>query len=212
MNFANLYKTWTSEDWKKVNFSDETKINFLGSDGRQYCWVKPGNSISEKQVQSTLKYGGGSIMIWGCFTSQGVGYERLIQGTMNSHQYIKILEEEYLETLDFYNLQIQNSYFQHDNDPKHTSKMTQKWLSDHQIRVLQWPPQSPDLNPIEHLWSQVKKKLSEYPNLATSSEELWNRFVSEWRSIPVERCLKLIESMPDRIQAVLKAKGGHTKY
>ena len=131
---------------------------------------------------------------------------------MDSDLYISILENEYLATLEFYEFNKDDTYFQHDNDPKHTAKKTKKWLEDNQINVLQWPSQSPDLNPIENLWFQVKAALAKYSTLPKSSDELWNRFVDEWRKIPEERCQKLIESMPRRIQAVLKAKGGHIKY
>jgi len=77
---------------------------------------------------------------------------------------------------------------------------------------LKWPPQSPDLNPIEHLWWYLKRKVAEYPEDPHSIHELWNRVDAEWNKIPKEVCLNLIESMPRRIVAVLKAKGGQTKY
>lgn len=212
MDFAKTYSSWTVEDWKRVIFSDETKVNRLCSDGNQYCWKKRGSALSENHVVPTLKFGGGSIMVWSCFCYSGVGYEKLILGTMNSDVYISILNEEYLETLNYYELEVDETYFQHDNDPKHRSKKTQKWLSDNNIDVLQWPSQSPDLNPIENLWFQVKARLARYPTIPSSSHELWERFVKEWREIPVERCQSLVESMPNRIRAVLKAKGGYIKY
>ncbi len=77
---------------------------------------------------------------------------------------------------------------------------------------MQWPSQSPDLNPIEHLWNHVKRKLGEYEEPASSVQELWDRFQEEWDRIEPSVCQNLIESMPRRIEAVLKAKGGYTKY
>lgn len=212
VNFAKTYTSWTVEDWKRVIFSDETKINMYGSDGNKYCWKKSDSELTDNHVIPTVKFGGGSIMIWSCFTNDGVGYEKLIMGTMDSKVYISILQEQYLETLEYYGLDVGETYFQHDNDPKHTSKLTQKWLSDNDINVLKWPSQSPDLNPIENLWFQVKSKLAKYPTPPASTHELWSRFVAEWRAIPTERCQNLISSMPRRIAAVLTAKGGPTKY
>ncbi len=99
--------------------------------------------------------------------------------------------------------------FQEDNDKKHSSHKTLKWLSENGIRVLDWPPQSLDLNPIEHLWFHMNHRLAEYDREPTGMIELWECVESE---ITPEICLHLIESMPQRIEAVLKAKGGHTKY
>jgi len=75
-----------------------------------------------------------------------------------------------------------------------------------------WPAQSPDINPIEHLWVDLKKALNKHPKPAKGVHELWERVVEEWNGIGPETCQNLIESMPRRIQAVIREKGGHTKY
>lgn len=77
---------------------------------------------------------------------------------------------------------------------------------------MDWPAQSPDLNPIEHLWQMLKFRLSAYPEKPGSIHELWKRVEAEWEKISKEECIKLIHSMPRRVAAVLKAKGGYTKY
>ena len=63
MDFAIQHKDWTIEDWKKVIWSDETKINRLGSDGRKWVWKKHGEGLSEQLVHGMLKFGGGSLMM-----------------------------------------------------------------------------------------------------------------------------------------------------
>lgn len=78
--------------------------------------------------------------------------------------------------------------------------------------MLHWPAQSPDLNPIEHLWNFLKRKLAEYETEPKGILELWERVQVEWNKIPRELCAALIESMPTRIAELLKAKGGPTKY
>ena len=76
------------------------------------------------------------------------------------------------------------------------------------ITVMEWPAQSLDLNPIEHLWNHVKKKLGEHDEPPSGVHELWERFQEEWEKIEPSACQNLIESMPRRIEAVLRVKGG----
>ena len=87
-------------------------------------------------------------------------------------------------------------YFQKDNDPKHTAKKAEQWFSDNNIIPMKWPAQSPDLNPIEHLWQHLKAKFQQYDTPPKGVHELWNRVAKEWTEIPPETCQKLIENMP----------------
>jgi transposase len=212
LDFALKYKDWTIDDWKRVIWSDESKINRFGSDGRKRCWKLPGASLKSHHIQPTIKHGGGSLMVWGCMTAEGVGNLCRIDGGLNADLYCCILEEDLKATIDYYRLDVDQVIFQHDNDPKHTAKKTCEWLRNNGINILDWPPQSPDLNPIEHLWDHLKRRLNAYEKVATSMHELWLRVEAEWNAIDKQECVKLIESMPRRVFAVLKAKGRYTKY
>ena len=75
-----------------------------------------------------------------------------------------------------------------------------------------WPPQSADLNLIEHLWHHLKTRLGDYERPASGTAEFWERVQKEWEAIAASVCQNLIASMPRRVQAVLQAKGGYTKY
>ena len=212
MDFAISYKDWTVEDWKKVVWSDKTKINCLGSDGRKWAWKKPGEGLSDRIVEGTVKFGGGSLMMWGCMMWEGVGYGCKINGRMDAELYTKILEDELQQSLEYYGKEVTDIIFQQANDSKHKSKKATKWFKDHQYDVMIWSAQSPDLNPIEHLWGHLKKKLAAYEELPKGISELWERAEAEWNKIEKEVCQNLIESIPRRVEAVIKAKGGYTKY
>jgi hypothetical protein len=79
-------------------------------------------------------------------------------------------------------------------------------------QIYNWPPQSPDLNPIEHMWHQLKNHLGQYPTKPHTVEELEKRINIEWYKFTKEDCLKYIDSMPGRIEAVIKSKGQQTNY
>jgi transposase len=206
------YQSWTAEDWKRVVWSDETKVSCLGSGGLERVWKEPGHALTEQHVQATVKFGGGSLMMWGCMTAQGVGHACRIDDRLDAQLYVRILDDEFLGTLEYYGLEKDEIVFQQDNDPKHTSRIAHEWLENNKVEVLKWPAQSPDLNPIEHLWHRLKRQLAAYEIEPTSIDDLWERVEAEWEKIPPQVCIDLIESMPRCIAAVLKAKGGYTKY
>uniref|UniRef100_A0AAQ5Z427 Tc1-like transposase DDE domain-containing protein n=1 Tax=Amphiprion ocellaris TaxID=80972 RepID=A0AAQ5Z427_AMPOC len=90
--------------------------------------------------------------------------------------------------------------FQQDNDPKHTSK----------IQVMEWPAQSPDLNPTENLLADIKNAVREAK--PRNAEELWNVVQLSWAAIPVDRCRKFVDSMRHRCEAIIRNRGYATKY
>ena len=122
MEFAEKYKFYDNEDWSNVIWSDETKINRFGSDGRQWTWKKRKETLKEQHVTSTLKFGGGSIMIWGCMMTTGVGMIQKIEERMTAKDYINILKRKLTSSIDKWGKTIEDVEFQQDNDPKHAAK------------------------------------------------------------------------------------------
>ena len=98
--------------------------------------------------------------------------------------------------------------FQQNNDPKHTAKTTQEQLRDKSLNVLEWPSQSPDLKPIEHLWRYLKIAVQRHSNPTLQHLRICKE---EWKNLPKYRCAKLVASYPGRLKDVIAAKGASTK-
>ncbi len=107
-------------------------------------------------------------------------------------------------------MEMQISFFQQDLAPAHSAKAISTWFKDHGIPVLNWPANSPDLNPIENLWGIVKRKMRyARPN---NAEELKATIRATWALITHAQCHRLIDSMQRRIAAVIHVKGAPTMY
>lgn len=214
--FAKKYREWTVDDWARVIFSDESKFNRVSSDGLRYRWVDRSDT-SDIAVQGTMKFGGGNVKVWSCFSWYGPGFITMIDDTMDAALYKEILQDELHQSLEEWGLQHGDFVFQHDNDPKHTAGVVRDYLESIHLTVnegtlLMWPSQSPDLNPMEHMWSELGRRLGAYPEYPKNCTELWERISHEWYSIPREFCQQLISSMPRRLAVVYRAKGRNTRY
>ncbi|GFY10986.1 transposable element Tcb1 transposase [Trichonephila clavipes] len=154
----------------------------LINDGRFKIWREAGKALAPKKTIKTVKFGGGSVLVWGCMSAGGVGELAFIDGIMDKHVYLGILN---------------------DNLEKSASKLGLG-------KQLLTPAQPPDLNIIENLWSQLEKAVHEHE--ITSKEVLKKVLREEWAKLSVETPKTLVESMPRRLQAVIQAKGYATKY
>lgn len=209
LEWANKYKNWTKEDWRKVLFSDESQFYVQGI-RVQHVRTANGEKISPKHIHQTVNHPQ-KKMFWGCFSYYGVGPLVPCDGMMNSDKYVPLLETRVLPEL----AKVQpdgSAVFQQDLARCHVSKKVTKFFKDTGIKVLDWPGNSPDMNPIENLWSICKDRLRKLD--CTTKEKMISSLIQVWfRDAEInEKCKKLIDSMPNRLEQLIKAKGGHTKY
>ncbi len=199
---------WTVAQWSKVLFSDESKLCIPFGNQAPRVWRKSGEAQNPCCLKSSVKFPQ-SVMIWAAMSSAGVGPLCFLKSTVNAAIYQEILEHFMLPSADkLYG--DADFIFQQDLAPAHTAKATKSWFNNHGVTVLDWPANSPDLNPIENLWGIVKRKMRN--KRPKNADELKATIKATWASIPPQQCHKLITSMPRRIEAVIKAKGAPTKY
>ncbi|GBN22607.1 Transposable element Tc1 transposase [Araneus ventricosus] len=138
-----------------VLFADESKFNIFGSDRRIMVWRRKNEELNPKNLVGTVKYGGEGVLVWGCMSATGLGNSVFIDSIINHALYLNILRDNLI--LSAQNLGIGNNFvFYQDNDPKHTALNVRLWCLYNCPQNLQTPPQSPYLNPIEHIWRELE--------------------------------------------------------
>ena len=151
-------------------------------------------------------------MVWGCITSRGVGRLHRIDGKMDAEMYTQILQKSLLQTYKDYCMPKRSTYFAQDNDPKHTSKAAAFWFKRNSVRLLPWASSSADMNIIENVWDYLDRSIRSREVQPRNKEEFWEALQEEWYRIPLTYITKLYLSLPTRVQALKKARGGYTRY
>ncbi|CAB4400876.1 unnamed protein product [Rhizophagus irregularis] len=168
---------------KRLNWAKERKL-----------WINEWDSViwsDESKFElfrGNVKSGQQGVMVWGCFSKNNLG------------PLVKLEDDQ------------ENFIFQDDNAPIHTARVVKSWEEENEVNSLPWPAQSPDLNPIEHLWDELERQVRAHKPLPKNRENLWEILQEEWSNIEADKYQNLISSMPRRISAVINSKGYPTKY
>uniref|UniRef100_A0A8C7JWT5 Transposase n=1 Tax=Oncorhynchus kisutch TaxID=8019 RepID=A0A8C7JWT5_ONCKI len=208
LKFANDHLDDPEVEWEKVMWSDETKIELSGLNSTRHVWRKKEDEYNPKSTIPTVKHGGGNIILWGCFSAKGTGRLHRIEGRMDGAMYRDILVNNLLPSVRALKMG-RGWVFQHDNDPKHTARATKERLRKKHLKVLEWPSQSPDLNPIENLWRELKVRIAQRQPRNLKDLEVC---IEEWAKIPAAVCANLVKNYRKRMISVIANKCFCTKY
>ncbi|GFU13832.1 transposable element Tcb1 transposase [Trichonephila clavipes] len=196
-------------EWNEFVYTDESRICLQHHDGRIRVWRHRGERMLNSCVMNRHTSPVTSIMVWG-----GIGYHShtplvRIAGTLNSQRYIsKVLEPVVLPYLQGLTATI----LQQDNARPHVTHIVQRFFVNHQIKLLPRPACSPDLSPIENMWSIVAQRLTQITPPAVTPDQLWKRVEAVWSAVSQEHIQNLFESMPRRVAAVISNNGGYSGY
>ncbi|UYV60612.1 hypothetical protein LAZ67_1001658 [Cordylochernes scorpioides] len=205
LEWCRARSTWMTE-WHRVVFSDESRFCLSSDSSRVRVWRRRGERSNPAAIveRPTVRQRG--IMVWGAIAYDSRSPLLRIQGTMTAQRYV----DDVLRPVTLPYLQgVPNALYQQDNARPHTARITQQALQD--VQMLPWPPYSPDLSPIEHVWDIIGRRLHALPQ-PRSEDELWQMVERQWRAIPQDAIRTLIDSLPRRVAACIAVRGGPTCY
>ncbi|UYV70845.1 Transposase [Cordylochernes scorpioides] len=205
LEWCRARSTWMTE-WHRVVFSDESRFCLSSDSRRVRVWRRRGERSNPAAIveRPTVRQRG--IMVWGAIAYDSRSPLLRIQGTMTVQRYV----DDVLRPVTLPYLQgVPNALYLQDNARPHTARISQQALQD--IQMFPWPPYSPDLSPIEHVWDIIGRRLHALPQ-PRSEDELWQMVEREWRAIPQDAIRTLIDSLPRRVAACIAVRGGPTCY
>ena len=196
-------------DWSQVLFSDEKIFWGHGYCGRAWVRRPPGKALDPQYVV-IKKAHPVKVNVWACFAASGQGLIHIFEDNLDAKMQKQILVDNLFQSTGKLMDPAKEWFFLHDNDKKFKSHVVQDWLASKSVRCIDFPPYSPDLNPIENLWAVLAREVEKTQN--TTTDVLKARVAEVWANACKPLMAELVASMPRRIAAVLEANGGHTKY
>jgi hypothetical protein len=198
------------EDWKNVIWTDESTFE-LGRNSRQLkVWRRTEEEYNNDCTGSTFKSGRVSVMVWGAIA---LGKKsKLVVMDRSRRTATDFVDQVYDGSLLEFMEEFVDPVLMEDGAPVHRSNAPKEWREHHSLQKMVWPAQSPDMNPIENLWMQMKNKVSKKHTPNMTLENFTKSIQEAWEEITIEEIDKLIMSMPTRIKTLVKQKGKSTRW
>lgn len=211
LRYAREHIQWGEEEWSRILFTDESRFSLYVSDGRRRVYRRPGERYVQACISERVQHGGGSVHVWAGITADGrTELVAIENGNLTGERYAQEILNEYagpyLANMD------DGSMLMHDNARPHTARVVQEYIQEVGISVMAWPSRSPDLNPIEHAWDELGRVVRSRRPPPITLRALKEALIEEWENIPQHRLRNLVFSMPNRMEAVIRARGGNTSY
>ena len=181
----------TIRTWRRVHWSDESRFLLRPTDGRARVWRQRNISFQDNHILGTTAFGGGSVTVWGCFSFDCKLNLYVLDGNLTGQKY-------------------------RDNvlAPRVVPISTiMRWLTGQEaVQTITWPGMSPDMNPIEHVWDVIGRKINQRNPICQNIDELRTAILQEWQQFPQERLRRLVRSMTRRVTELHNKRDGYTRY
>jgi transposase len=206
--WAMQHSHWRQPQWDRIVWTDESRFCLRVIDGRLRVWRQVGERLRDDVVIPRVQGGGGSVLVWAAIWTGGRSRLYVTQLSVTGVLYRRVLEHFVEENRDALP---ERWILQDDNAPPHRAPVVREFKEDEGIQSLPWPANSPDLNPIEHAWDYLGRRIRSHPQ-PVNVEQLTRLLGEEWDLIPQEFLDNLVLSMSNRVGAVLESRGGYTRY
>lgn len=191
LSFAEGYSRWTEDDWSRVLFSDETHF-YLGHHGREHVQRPPGAALDPQYTRKDNEQLKGKVSLWGCICAGGLGHAELYVDTLDARRYQTIIGLNLVSSAQQF-WPTGQWWFQQDNWTVHTAGTSRDWFHNHGVDLIDWPAWSPDLNPIEELWNDLKRRV--YEQSPKTMAELEQFVTKEWAATDLSFIARICRNM-----------------
>ncbi|KAK7098382.1 hypothetical protein V1264_002693 [Littorina saxatilis] len=203
---------WNLRTWRRIHWSDESRFLLRVTDGRLRVWRHRNTAYTPRNIRQTVPFGGGSVMVWGCISHDCKLDLVTVRGNLTGDQYMRhVLEPVVVTHFDNHPLATRPVYMD-DNARPRRSRAVVDYLQNNAVTTLPWPAMSPDLNPLEHVWDILGRRIQALQPPVQTLRELEAALHREWLQVTREQIRRLTGGMRRRVDAVIRARGGFTRY
>ncbi|UYV73825.1 hypothetical protein LAZ67_11001036 [Cordylochernes scorpioides] len=191
--------------YRKVSASDESRFSLNTDSRRVFIWREPGTRYHRSNIREMDSFRGGSLLVWaGISSSRRTPLHIFSGGTLTAQRYRDEILEPYLRP---YRNQIgHNLIFMDDNARPHRAGLVNEYLQSENIRRMDWPARSPDLNPIEHVWDALGRRIGDRHPSPRTLVELRTALLEEWGLLPLDLLQSLVNSMRARCETLIAVR------